>query len=253
LTAIANALNQLDVVGLFLVFCRVGTAFVLLPGFSFARVPMFVRAMLALVVSASAYPFLKVSFLNQAFTPQMLGAIFNELFMGLFFGFLCALFVYAVRFFAHFVMALVGLAGIPGQAVDDVEPNPAFVMIFSMAFTALIFATDLHLVSFRALLETYQSYPIGTSLSLGLVTESFITVLRDTSLMALQASSPFIVYAIAINFALGLVGKLTPQLQAYFALMGMSILVAFLGLSIIGSPILSFMVTHYAMWLETGL
>jgi flagellar biosynthesis protein FliR len=126
-------------------------------------------------------------------------------------------------------------------------------MIFSLSFTALVFALDLHLISFGALLETYRLYPLGESPGVVSVIEILTNSLHDTSLMALQAASPFILYGIGINFALGLIGKLTPQLQAYFALMGVSILIAFLGLYGIGSPLLSYMVSSYAGWLESGL
>ena len=71
--------------------------------------------------------------------------------------------------------------------------------------------------------------------------------------MALQASSPFILHGIGINFALGLIGKLTPQLQAYFALMGVSTVAALLVLYVVGSPVLSFLITRYADFLESGL
>jgi flagellar biosynthesis protein FliR len=250
---VIDLLNQQDLRGIVFVFCRVGTAFILLPGFSFARVPVMFRVLLAFVVSAAAFPFLKLADQSTLANGDVVAVILNELFIGILFGFLCALFVYAVRLFAHFVMALIGLAGIPGQSIDDLEPNPALVMIFSMAFIALVFALNLHLVSFSALLETYKVYPLGQAPSVLSVIETLSNSLRDTSLMALQASSPFILYAIGINFALGLIGKLTPQLQAYFALMGVSILIAFLGLCIIGSPLLSYMVSNYAGWLESGL
>lgn len=250
---LVELLNQQDIRGLVFVFSRVGTAFILLPGFSFARVPMMFRALLAFVVSAAVYPYLTLVDRTEFKNSDVVAVVLNEFLVGIFFGFLCALFVYAVRFFAHFVMALIGLAGIPGQSIDDLEPNPALVMIFSMLFTALVFALDLHLVSFGALLETYKIYPIGQAPSVDALVDTIGNTLRDTSLMALQASSPFILYGIGINFALGLVGKLTPQLQAYFALMGASIIIAFVGLYVIGSPLLSYFVTSYADWLGRTL
>jgi flagellar biosynthesis protein FliR len=253
LNDILNLLNQQDHLGVFFVFCRIGTACMLLPGFAISRVPLLFRALLAFTLSAVAYPFLQIKLTADFQGAALASTILNELFIGIFFGFLCAIFAHAVRFFGNFVMALIGLAGIPGQPIDDIESNPAFVVIFSMTFTALVFALDIHLMSFRALLETYNIYPLGNSLGIVLVLETLGNTLRDTSLMALQASSPFIFHAIAINFALGLVGKLTPQLQAYFALLGISTLVALLGLYVVGSPLLSFLVASYANFLESGL
>lgn len=250
---ILNVLNRQDVLGVFLVFCRVGTACMLLPGFAIARVPLLFRVLLAFVLSAAAYPFLKISFETAVLGAALTSVILGELAVGIFFGFLCATYAHAVRFFGSFVMALIGLAGIPGQPIDDLEPNPAFVVILSMSFTALVFALDIHLVSFRALIETYNVYPLGEAPKVDLVLDTLGNSLRDTSLMALQASSPFILHGIGINFALGLIGKLTPQLQAYFALMGVSTVAALLVLYVVGSPVLSFLITRYADFLESGL
>jgi flagellar biosynthesis protein FliR len=246
-------LTQLDILAIFLVFCRIGTACILMPGFALTRAPMLFRIMLAFAMSAAVYP-LQVNSFRASLDPENLVAVLlNELLAGLFLGFLCALFVYAVRFAAHFILSIVGLAGIPGQPVEDMEANPPFVLLVSMCFTALIFALDLHLTSFRALSNSYTLFPLGQGPAFDVATSAIGDLLRDTSLMALQASAPFILYALSINFALGLIGKLTPQLQVYFALMGLSTLLALVLMAIIGSPLLSFFSSSYAMWLETGL
>ena len=237
----------------FLVFCRVGTASMLLPGFGIARVPVLFRVLLGFVLSAATYSFIQTAMKFPVPDADIPRVVANELLVGFYFGFLCALFAHAVRLSANFIMTLVGLAGIPGQPIDDLEPNPPFVMFMSMTFTALVYATDLHLVSYRALIETYDVFPLGTAPQLDTIINMLGDTLHDTSLMALQASSPFILHGLGINFALGLVGKLTPQLQVYFALMGVSTLVALLALYVIGSPLLSFMVSSYASWLETAL
>jgi flagellar biosynthesis protein FliR len=248
-----NALTQQDLLGAFLVFCRVGTACMLLPGFAVARVPVLFRVLLALFFSAAIRPYVQITW-NEPFRPDAyLNVLFNELMVGFFFGFIAAVFAHAVRFSAGFIMALIGLAGIPGQPIDDLEASPPFVILLSLAFTALIFATDIHLVSFKALLATYDAYPLGERPAFSTIVETVDNALKDTSLMALKAASPFILHSLGINFALGLTGKLTPQLQSYFALMGVSTLAALLVLYVLGSPMLSLMIGSYADWLENGL
>jgi flagellar biosynthesis protein FliR len=245
--------TDLDALGIFLVFCRIGTATMLLPGFALTRAPVMFRVMLALAMSAAVYPLQQSALRHLISRESLVLQVLNELLTGLFIGFLCALFVYAVRFAAHFILSIVGLAGIPGQPVEDMEANPPFVLLISMCFTALIFALDLHLTSFRALSNSYTLFPLGQGPAFEVATSTISELLRDTSLMALQASSPFILYALAINFALGLIGKLTPQLQAYFAVMGLSTLLALVLMAIIGSPLLTLFASSYGSWIETGL
>jgi flagellar biosynthesis protein FliR len=246
-------LTERDLLGVVLVFGRIGTASMLMPGFALARAPMLFRILLAVALSAAIYPMQRARLGQSVDEASLVPALLNELLVGLFIGFLSAFFVYAVRFAAHFVFSMVGLAGIPGQPVDDAEANPPFVLLVSMAFTALIFALDLHLLSFRAVANSYDVFPPGQSPGFDVAVDTIGALLRDTTLLALQAASPFILYALAINFALGLIGKLTPQLQVYFALMGLSTLLALVILAIIGAPLLNVFSSGYAAWLEQEL
>jgi flagellar biosynthesis protein FliR len=224
----------------------------LIPGFAVARVPVVFRVLLAFALSAAVYPLMSTYVTQNGIAGGLPLLILSELAVGLTFGFLCAIFAHAVRFFAGFSMAMIGLSGIPGQPIEDLEANSAFVTLLSMSFTAFVFATELHLVGFKAIVDTYHTYPVGFILRPLTVMNSVEDTLRDTSLMALQASSPFILHSLAVSFALGLIGKLTPQLQAYFALMGMSIMVAILTFYLVSPSALTFMVGTYANWLENG-
>ncbi len=225
----------------------------LIPGFAVLRAPMIVRLFLALSLSMAMYPLLRVLWKQGVLVDDFVRILFVEVAVGLFFGFLCAIFSHAIKFAATFIMALIGLAGIPGQPIDDLEPNPPFVMLLSMVFTALVFATDLHLACLLALIETYHVYPLGMLPNPATAFETILNSLRDTSLLVLQASSPFILHSLGINFALGLVGKLTPQLQVYFALMGVSTLIALLVLYLMSAPTFMLFLDSYAFWLENGL
>jgi flagellar biosynthesis protein FliR len=247
------AFGENDLLTIFLVFARIGTASMLMPGFALARAPMLFRVLLALALSAAIYPLQRTQGIVWPNGAAFIATLMSELVIGLLIGFLCAMFIYALRFATHFIVSMVGLAGIPGQPIDDAEANPPLVMLVSMSLTALIFASDLHLVSLRALASSYDLYPPGQLPNPATVMDAIAILLRDTSLLALQVASPFILYSLAINFALGLIGKLTPQLQAYFALMGLSTLLALVVLAIVGAPLLNVFASAYAAWLEQGL
>jgi flagellar biosynthesis protein FliR len=246
-------LAERDLLGIFLVFCRIGTAVMVMPGFAVARAPVLFRVLLAIMLSASIYPMQRASIGFPAGADGLLLTMVNELMTGLWIGFLCALFLYATRFAAHFVMMLIGLAGIPGQVAEDAEPNPPFVLLLSTAFGALVFALDLHLASFQALTRSYALYPLGHAPLAETAVLTIGKVLADTSTMALQASSPFLLYVVAMNVTLGLIGKLTPQLQVYFAMMGLSTMLALVLLALLGSPLLGHIATTYASWLQDRL
>ncbi|MCJ2140892.1 flagellar biosynthetic protein FliR [Methylobacterium sp. E-066] len=70
--------------------------------------------------------------------------------------------------------------------------------------------------------------------------------------MALRLTSPFIVYSMVVNFALGLANKLTPQIPIFFVatpflLFGGLMLLLFLSTDLFGQFALA-----YGQWLRRG-
>ena len=106
----------------FLVFCRIGIAFGLMPALGGTRYPPMVRLLFAMGVSLSLTPLVSAA---QQF-PAMgdsdkLRAILFELIAGFLIGFWCSCFIYILRFAGAFVVNMIGLAGIPGQPIDEAE------------------------------------------------------------------------------------------------------------------------------------
>ena len=71
--------------------------------------------------------------------------------------------------------------------------------------------------------------------------------------LAVQMASPFIVLVVVTNLALGLCGKFTPQLQVYFAALGLTILLSFLLLGWIFPSISRLPTEAYASWLNQAV
>ena len=240
----------------FFIFCRVGTAFMLLPAFSSTRFPIFVRIIIAIAISVSFVPYLA----GQA--PRVeallasgggLLALITEMAAGLAIGFAGYCYLHAVRFAGIFITNMIGLAGIPGQPIEGSEPSSHVSNLLNLAATALIFSTGLHLLSIGALLETYQTFPVGEVFELRSFTDSLLVPLRDTSLLVLQISSPFIVFTVLVNFALGVAGKMTPRVSTYFALTGAIIMGGVFLLAIAAPQLLSVATNAYGDWLMRGM
>ena len=96
------------------------------------------------------------------------------------------------------------------------NPLPAISTLITLTAMALIFFTDLHWEVLRGLGASYSALPVS-----GLFDARFDLVqvsdcLTKSFLVSLRISSPFIVYALIINFVIGLAGKLAPQIPLYF-------------------------------------
>jgi flagellar biosynthesis protein FliR len=237
-----------------LVFCRVGAVFVLLPGFASARMPASVRLLLAMMITVTLTPIVMgQSVVEPREFATLHWAMLTELLIGLAFGFWCYCFLYASRFAASVIASVVGLAGIPGQPLEDNDPSSHLATLLSLAATIMIFASDLHLASLAALVRSYETMPIYTVPSGEWLAQGSIKLVSETSVIGLQIASPFIVFAVVVNLALGLCIKFTPQLQIYFASMGLTIFMSFLILHTLFPNLAQIPVQAYSAWLSESL
>jgi flagellar biosynthesis protein FliR len=232
---VSAAIENLFIV-YFLVFCRVGTAFMFMPAVSGPRYPALVRVLLSLAISMALTPLVQGK-MSGAFN---LSNMLIEIAIGLMIGFWGFCFIYGARFAGTFIVNAIGLAGIPGQPIDEQEASSHLATLLSLGTTALIFASDGHLMSIKALVASYDQLPFGELLSPAIAMSKTLDVLGNTFLIALQVSSPFVLLTVVVNFALGLANRLTPQLSVYFAFTGV--------LTIISLAVLAAMSPNLLMW-----
>lgn len=207
------------VLSAFLVFCRVGGCFLVAPGLSSARVPaqarLFLAVALALALTPVLYPEVRPA-VNLDSPAALLRAIGGELLVGILIGFFARLFLAALQTMAVAAAQAVGLGGMPAGALTDDDPAPAMAHLFTLTATALVFILDLHLELVRGLVASYGVVPVGARFSLEGTLADLADQFSETFIVALRVMSPFFMFALVANFAIGLVNKLTPQIPAFF-------------------------------------
>ncbi|MBB3017321.1 flagellar biosynthetic protein FliR [Microvirga lupini] len=205
--------------GIFLIFCRVGGCLLIAPGFSSSRIPLHVRLFIALTTSLALAPVLltklrgDVSGLAPA---TMLAAIGAELLTGLLIGLLGRVYFLALQTMLSAVAMALSLGGMPGTPIDEAEPLPPISSFIMMTATAVLFFSDLHWELYRGIVESYTRLPIGEGFGARLSLTQLVDQIADAFVLALRISSPFIVYSVIVNLAVGLTNKLTPQIPVYF-------------------------------------
>jgi flagellar biosynthesis protein FliR len=203
----------------FILFCRVGGCLMLMPGFASTRVPVNVRLFIAgaatLALTPLLLPGLQAALPNPP-TMTVAGIILSETAIGVLIGVMGRVFFLALQFMATAAAMYIGLSNTPGSAIEDAEPIPAFATLITLTATLLFFLTDQHWEVLRALLASYTALPVTEPLSLEFSLAKLTDATSTAFLLALQISAPFIVYAIIINFLVGIANKLTPQIPVYF-------------------------------------
>lgn len=250
-----SALAQESVLGAFLVFCRIGGCLMLVPGIGGRHIPMRTRLFLALGLALAFVPMVmdvvapKVRAAGQG---ALLDMIVAETVTGALIGLLARLYLVALQFMANFMAQAIGLSGMAGVGLDEDEQLPVLASFLAMAATALIFLSDQHLELVRGLFESYRRVPPGSLFGMRLALVDLTDQLTASFLIALRLASPFVIYAVVVNFAVGLINKLTPQIPVFFIAGPFLTAGGLFLLHASAEPLLSGFLIAFSQWLKGG-
>jgi flagellar biosynthetic protein FliR len=213
----AATLPQL-VIAAFLTFCRVGSCFMIMPGFSSARVPMQVRLFVAVAVSLALFMNLSDVILPHAGTGTavLLKTTISEILTGLLIGIVARFFLLALEFITTAISTMIGFSGSGGVSLlEDYAETPLGALI-SFSALMLLFALNFHLEIIRALISSYRIAPIDVLFDPQAALANVSDTISDAFFVTLRLGSPFVAYALLINLTTGLINKLAPQIPVYF-------------------------------------
>ena len=207
-----------------LVFARVGTLVMLMPGigerFVFSRSRLSLAFFVALVVLPMARPLLRLP----PDMPAVVGLLVGEILIGLVIG-VCARFVMACLQTAGTLVAQTMGLGF-AMTVDPTggQQNPSIGNLLTMLGITLILTSDLHHVAIVAIHESYRVLPPGGIPEIGDVMMLAVRAASQGFSLAVQISAPFIVFGLLFNLGLGVLARMMPQLQVFFLAVPASIL-----------------------------
>ena len=214
-----NADATADIIGIFMIFCRIGSCLMVLPGYSNSNIPPQIRLFIAfgasVAVAPGILPGLKPLLLQAGADAQLL-MLLTEVLNGLLIGMLGRIFMIALQFGASFVANAIGMGQAMGVQLDESGPEPAVVSMITITATALIFSLNLHAEVLRALVASYTAMPAALGFAPRAGLASLVDNLDLTFKLCLRIASPFVIYAVIVNFAIGLANKMTPQIPIYF-------------------------------------
>lgn len=239
----------------FLMFCRIGGCLMLMPGFSSPRIPLQVRLFIAIAVTLAMTPVLlptlQGSVRDLAF-PALLGLIISETAVGGLIGLIGRLFFLALQFMATAAAQFIGFAGMPGTPIEDVEPLPSVATLITLTATVFLFLTDQHWEVFKALAASYSVLPVSEPFSIEAGLKNLSDAIGDAFVLALQISSPFVVYGVIVNLLFGFANKMIPQIPVYFISLPFVLAGGVLLLYFTVSEFLTLFMAGFMAWLVKG-
>jgi flagellar biosynthetic protein FliR len=212
-----------------LVFVRVGAIVMLIPGVGETAVPPRIRLSFALLLTLVMTPVVAARLPGLPATVGGMGGwVVREALVGLMIGALLRMLLAALAVAGEIVAIQTSLSF--AQTANPTAPPGTTVAAFlSLLGLTLVFATGLHRLFIGAIVNSYALFaparpvPVGDALTLAVRTMS------EAFAIGVQLAAPVMVFSLVFNAATGLVGRVMPQFQVFFAATPLNVI---LGLSV---------------------
>jgi flagellar biosynthetic protein FliR len=232
-----------------LVFSRVGSMIMLLPGFGTMGVPARVRLALALAIAFALTPTVQSAYpanAEPATITQLTLLILQEVTCGILVGAMASIIMSALQVAGFLIASQIGLAY--AQTIDPTQNTQGAVVgnFMTMLGIVAIFATDMHHLAIGAIAGSYRLLPPGGHLPTGDMAQLVIKLVSGSFALGFQLAAPFLVFGFAVYAGLGVLARLMPQLQIFFVAVPINILAGFvIMLALLGSMITVYL-NYYA-------
>ncbi|MBT9385864.1 flagellar biosynthetic protein FliR [Pseudooceanicola sp. CBS1P-1] len=198
-----------------LIFLRVAAFTSLLPGFGEQAVPVRVKLVIALCLSAvvvSAAPEIRIP--PGPDWPTFLRFLGTETVAGLGLGLGLRTFMMGLQTAASMMAQSTSLSQILGNA--GTEPMPAIGHILMIGALALAMLMGLHVHAVLYLLISYQAMPAGSWPAGADLSDWGLRLIAQSFRMAYTLAAPFLIVSLIYNLTLGVINRAMPQLMVAF-------------------------------------
>ena len=219
-----------------MVFARVGTMLMLLPGLGEQMIAARLRLTCAVVLAAVMLPLHRDAYhidLHSLGAVGLMGG--EELLIGALLGMTARLTMGALQVTGSVVAQQLGLGFV--TAVDPTQGEQGVIIgnFLVLLGVVLVFDTNLHYLVIAALDDSYTLFSPGEVPFTGDMAALITRVFAGAFSIGIQLSAPFVVCALLFNLGLGLLSRLMPQMQVFFIgvplsiLLGLALLVVVIG------------------------
>lgn len=213
-----------------LVFARLGTIVMLLPGIGETFIPPRIRLSFALAMSLMLFPLIGGSVPPLPVDGAGLGgAIIKEVLIGLMIGGILRLFMNSLATAGEIISLQTTLSFAQTTNPMQAQPSTTLATFLGLMGIVLIFASDLHHLFVAAIVGSFEIFPFTRDVPVADAGQLAIQTMGRSFALGLQLAAPVVVFSLIFNIATGLVGRVMPQFQVFFVATPMILL---LGLSI---------------------
>lgn len=233
-----------------LMMARLGTMVMLLPAigeqFIASRFRLGLALWLVLVLFPLARPYYPETVTDMTVAIRLL---VSELMVGFMLGVTGRLLLSSLQTAGSVMAQQLGLGFV--MQVDPTQGQQGALMgnFLVLTGTALLFATDLHHLSIRALGDSYLFFQPGELPDAGDAAHYAVVVAAGAFAVGIQIAAPLLLFGFVFNVGLGVLARLMPQMQVFFIAVPASMM---LGYALLAVSMVSIM-TVFADHVRDGL
>lgn len=233
-----------------LIFARIGTLVMLLPGLGERAFPVRIRLSTALLLTLVFYPLASRYYPSPLGPiPAVVGLLLGEIAIGFVLGIAGRIMLGALQTAGTIIAQQLGLGFVMNVDPSQGQQGALVGTFLTLLAVALIFATDTHHLVIAALGHSYQIFQPGVFPGTGDAAKYGADLVSGSFKIAVQIAAPVLIFGLIFNIGLGVLARLMPQMQVFFIAMPASILLGFAILALV----LSAMMGVFISYLEDGL
>jgi len=235
-----------QVYALMLVFARVGSMLIIMPGigegYVTTRVRIYFALAFALVVAPVVQPLLPEE------PPSIWGLfllVFYEVVIGLYFGLITRIALLTMDTVGRIISFQTGLAAanIFNPAIS--EQGSLIGLLLTTLAILFLFIFDFHHLLLLAIVDSYELFQAGAAPPFESFADALARVATESFRVAVRFSAPFIVVGLVFYACLGILARLMPQLQIFFIGIPVQLILGFAILALILSSLMGLFIQYY--------
>ncbi len=236
-----------------IVFARFAGFFMFAPLFHEPRVNLKLRVLLTLGVTVVVTPVVEAFIINDYALLECVVLI--ELMIGLFAALIARILLAALDVAGSLVGFQMSLANASVQSVATAQQTDIASLLLTIIGAMLIFATDFHHTMILLIIESYKVFSPAEVKSVmvicGDMGKALLKFVSASFMLALQIAAPITIFGLIMFLAAGLLNRIIPQIQIFFILQPIQILLGFAVLVASLTTVLSFFISKFAYYYKT--
>ena len=211
----------------FLASLRIGAFLIASPFFGGSSVPIQVRIIMAVLLGVSVASNVSVPSWQSFDAMTGVQVVLTELMIGIGSGLILTIWFSAALLAGEKIAASAGLGFAAQMDPDSGGQTPVVSKIFSLFLTVLFLSWNGHILVLQAVLDTYQFMPVGNVPNLKALITGGLSAAGSMFAAATIIMLPVTGFLVAINLAVGVISRSSPQMNLFAVGFPISMIVIF--------------------------